>query len=89
MSDYDDTAWRAKQAENAKRASDEAAVEAAVRLRGIIAADKANQRSNPALKDQYVPERFTSEQEAEYVTKTFGDDETRIAAVIAELNARN
>lgn len=61
------------------------------RLRAIIADSRANNRTNPAVNadTEHAPVAWTEAEEAEFVSKTYGSAEERIAKLIEEANRRN
>lgn len=81
---YDDSEYRARQAEKAAKLKRAADAESEARLRAVVAADLANQRSNPALRDRYVPHQWTEAEEAEFVNRAFGSEAERIARMTGD-----
>lgn len=60
------------------------------RLSAIIAESQHNQRTNPAAAadQQYQPEEWTPEMEAELMRNRYGTDEERLSTLLAEQNER-
>ena len=91
MSDYDDSEFRAKQAEKARKLQAAADVESAARLRATIAESQRNERENPAVAAamEHAPVAWTAEQEAELVANIYGTEAERIAKMLGRPEPQN